>query len=359
MKKFVSLALAVMMIAAMAVTAFAAVDSIALDKDENGVVLGQSLLTPGATYKFPILIAKDGAENADFTEADMDGHKFEITVTKGAAAISTPKVVQEDGKYYLTFTTASAYGVTAVDTAVKVRYMSRNPLKELASLELSFSVGHSQVSDEAIDALSPGEALEISPSAPVLTAKQLEAFAKLNQYKAVTFAGSGWTFTGKVNNMNGLNLYTTQAPVMEIVRKYEDNQFKFLSFSGKPKFDEKGSLTIDVTDVEQQFDGQFFLYKYQDNRLYKLKFTYDEGAGTISFTPSDLGSYVITDKEITDVQLGGSGSSSSGSSSSGSSSGSQSGETNPETGAPNGFGALSAAALGMTVLALAVSVRKK
>ena len=365
MKKFVSFALALMMISAMAVTAFAAVDSISFDKDENGVVLGQDLLAPGTTYKFSVLIAKDGAVNSDFSKEDMEGHKFEITVTKGGSAITTPKVEDEDGKYYLTFTTASNHAPKATEVGVKVRYMSRNPLKELASVNLEFSVGYAQLDDSALESLEKGDTLEVPPSTPVVTAKQLEAFAKLNDYKAVTFSYGDWTFTGKVNDLGDLNLHSSQTPILEIVKKYDDNQFKFLSFLGKPKFSDKGTLTIDVSDVEQDFGGKFFLYKYQDNRLYKLNFKYDEAAGTISFNPSDLGRYFITDKEITDVEVGGSGSgSSSGNSSSTSGSSSSSGsqnsgsETNPETGAGGGLGAAAVVTIGIAALALTL-VKKK
>ncbi len=372
MKKFVSFALAVMMIAAMAVTAFAAVDSISFEQDENGITLGQDQLLPGTTYRFPLLIARDGGLSTNLTPEDLEGHRLDISVTKGSGVITTPKAEEKDGKIYLTFTTSAHYSVKAAEAEIKVRYLSREPLKELASVTTAFSVGNGQISDDALAGLEKGDALEISPDAPVLSAAQLEAFAKLNDYKAVTFTGSGWSFTGKVNNMDGLNLYTTQAPIMEVVKKFDENQFKFLTFASKPRFADKGTLTIDVSDVEQKFDGKFFLYKYQDNRLYKLNFRYDEGAGTISFNPSDLGSYVITDREITDLMLNGSGSSSSGSSSSGSgnsssasgssssgsSSSGSSSETNPETGITHPVSGAVVALLSVAVLSLAVTRKR-
>ncbi len=295
MKKIVSLALVVLMIATMAVTAFAAVDSISFGADANGITLGEGVLAPNTTYKFPVLIAKDGAENSDFTPEDLEGHRFDVTVSKGSGAISTPKIVEEGGKYYLTFTTYRNYSSKATDVSVKVRYLSRNPLQEIASVTTDFSVGYAQLPGSAVENLNKGDALQVPPSNPIVTASQLEAFAKLNDYKAVTLQYGIWSMNVKVNNLGDLNLYSTTAPIMEIVKKYENNQFKFLSFPANPNFGTKGTLTIDVSDIENDFDGEFYLYKYQDSRLYYLTSNYDEAAGTLSFTPSQLGSYVITD----------------------------------------------------------------
>lgn len=351
MKKILSLTLALIMMVAMSVTAFAAVDSIAFDADTNGINLHQSLLLPGITYKFPVLIAKDGAVNSDLTIEDMEDHRFDIRVTQGSQAISTPKVVEENSKYYLTFTTTSSYNTQATPVNLQVRYLRRNPVQEVATTQMSFSVGYETLSDTLLAGLIKGDILEIPAATPVLTAQQIETLAKINDYQAVTFAYGDWTYTGKINNLQGLNFSSTQAVIPEIVQKYSDNQFKFLSFLGKPKFDERGLLTIDVSDIEHDFGGQFFLYKYQDSRLYKLNFSYDENAGTISFRPSDLGRYAISNKEITDLTLNGSVNQV-GSNSSNASSSPSGGEVNPPTGAAEGLGFLAIFSLASLALTL-------
>lgn len=352
MKKILSLTLALMTAAAMSVTAFAAVDSIGFEADENGMKLHQSLLSPGITYKFPVLIAKDGAVNADFTAQDMEGHRFDIKVNHGGSAISTPNVVKEEDKYYLTFTTTGGHGAQATPVALQVRYLHNQSQQEVASTQMNFSVGHQGLSDTLLAGLIKGDVLEVPAATPVLNKQQIETLAKINDYGAVTFAYGDWTYTGKINNLSGLNLYSTQTPIPEIVQKYSNQQFKFLSFLGKPKFEERGLLTIDVADIQHAFGDQFFLYKYQDNHLYKLKFAYDQAAHTISFRPSDLGRYVITDKEITDLTLNGAGNPS-GAGSSGSNSSPSGGEVNPPTGASEGLGLIAVFSLAAIALTLA------
>lgn len=352
MKKILSLTLALMTMIAMSVTAFAAVDSIAFEADESGINLHQSLLSPGITYKFPVLIAKDGSVNSDLTTQDMEGHRFDIKITQGNSAISAPKIVEEEGKYYLTFTTTGSHSAQATPVALQVRYLRSSPLEEVASTQMNFSVGYTTISDTLLAGLIKGDILEIPAATPVLNAEQIELLAKINDYEAVTFAYGDWTYTGKINNLNGLNLYSTQASIPEIAQKHSENQFKFLSFLGKPKFEERGLLTIDVSDIAHDFGGQFFLYKYQDRRLYKLNFTYDENSGTISFRPSDLGRYAITDKEITDLTLNGSGSII-GSGSSHPTSSPSGDEVNPPTGASEGLGLIAVFSLAAIVLTLA------
>ena len=57
-------------------------------------------------------------------------------------------------------------------------------------------------------------------------------------------------------------------------------------------------MVIDVSETPEEFEGQYHLYRLLDDRLYYLRSDYDSEAGTLTFRPSQLGDYVITNREL-------------------------------------------------------------
>lgn len=370
MKKILSFGLAMAMTAAMAVTAFAAeIAGISFDfTDSNDNDWSVQSLVPNQEYRFPVLVQYGEEVPSHLTGEEMEGKRFTVTLEQGGTVVNTPTLEEEDGKYYLVVKTKANYAAKTSEVSFQVRLSDKSSGRELAKTQVELTVGFSKMPDEAFENISAGESFRVDNATPVITAKQFEKLAALNSYKAVTLSGDGWEYTVKVTDLSDRNLYSTHAPVNAILQKYENQEFKFLSFPGNPDFAVKGQLTIDVSDVEDTFDGEYYLYRYLDGRLYFLNSQYDEGNASITFSPSQLGSYVITNKKFSDVQVGGStgGSSSSGSSSSGSSSAgssnsgsssSGSGVQNPETGDNSMVGI--AAALALAALASAAVVGKK
>ena len=346
MKKILSFGLAAALAAAMSVTAFGAeISGVSFDFGAGGIDPSSQSLRPDEEYRFPVLVRYGEEEPSHLTGDEMEGKRFTVTLKEGGAAVNTPTFEEDGGKYYLVIKTKANYTTKITDVSFQVRLSDRSSGKQLAESQVELTAGFPRMPDEVFDGLTAGENLPVDNDTPVITAKQFEKLAALNSYKAVTLTGEGWRFTVKVNDLGDRNLYSTAAPITAIVQKYEDQEFKFLSFPGSPDFGVKGEMAIDVSDVESEFDGQFYLYRYLDGKLYFLNSEYDEGEGEVTFSPSQLGSYVITNEKLTDVQVGGSGSSG--------------GTQNPETGAAGVGGIAAAVALTALVSAAAASRRRK
>jgi hypothetical protein len=72
----------------------------------------------------------------------------------------------------------------------------------------------------------------------------------------------------------------------------------FYNFVATPTFDEKGTFVIDVSADVDNFDGVFYLYRYENGKLLKMNAKYDADAQTVTYTTDKLGAFFITNKEI-------------------------------------------------------------
>ena len=88
--------------------------------------------------------------------------------------------------------------------------------------------------------------------------------------------------------------------IKEISSKFEDQNFKYVSFPGGPSFYFTGTMTIDVSDEMEDFGGNFYVYRYLRGKLEKIDAVVDTEEETISFETKNLGRFVITDKELAD-----------------------------------------------------------
>lgn len=94
-------------------------------------------------------------------------------------------------------------------------------------------------------------------------------------------------------------LYNERA-IREVSSKFEDQNFMYVSFPGGPAFDFTGTMTIDVSEVMEDFGGNFHVYRYLRGVLEKIDATVDADNETVSFETKNLGRFVLTDKEIAD-----------------------------------------------------------
>lgn len=343
MKKALSLAMALAVAAAMAVTAHAAGDiklSFHFIGPGGEDMTTQSLL-PDREYRFPVLAQEEGESLAQLTEEGLEGKRFTAAVRKGSSAIQTPELETEDGKCYLVVRTKANYATKPTDVEFQARLIDKSSGRELGRTTAGLTVGFPAMSDSTIDNMAEGDALMVDNEAPIVTAKQFDKLAKLNSYRAVTLSGDQWEYDVLVTDLSARNLYATNAAFPEIVQKYEGAEFKFLTFPGAPDFGVQGELSISVADVEDDFDGVYYLYRYLGGKLFYLNSQYDEGEGTVTFRPSQLGAYVITDRKLTDLAVGGSGGPASG----GPASAGTGGDGNPDTGDHSAAGLALALAL--------------
>lgn len=310
MKRTLSLILAIAASMSMAVTAFAntaveskMTDGITFEKDANDIDLNNDvLLVPGKEYKFPISITIDGKKET-LNDDHLKSYSFRVENESGKTALDFFKIQKVDGKHVLNIKVKAGWPTKQTDVEYKVKLVNKADGKSISTHEVAFRTGYEFASDNAIADLKEGDTVHVDANRPVYSQKQLEKIAELNNYKKVTFTNGTWTYTASINDMGAVNFLNNESAIKEIITKYEDNDFKFVSFPGGPEFGSKGQVSIDVSDIEEDFDGKFFVYRYLNGKLSKIdaKFIADDSA--ITFDTTTLGRFVITDKEIKDGSI--------------------------------------------------------
>jgi hypothetical protein len=325
MKKALSIVMAGVLMMLVAMSAVAAEPTaISLGADSNGVNLDGALLTPGEEYRFPLNITLDDGTTRAFAESDLDSYSLRITNIAGADSLSSFKVSKIGGVYYLIVTVKAGWPVEQTVEEFAIKYVKKSNGNILSTIELEFDTGYATADDDYIASLAYGDYVQVDPDAPVFTEEQLDKIAKLNSYKKVTFTNGYWSYEVNVTDMGDINMLNNQNAIKDILLKYEENEFSFLTFPAGPQFGLNGTMTIDVSALADDFDA-YYVYLYDGYKLTKIASTYNDYEYTLSFTASSLGRFVVTDKEIKDTVVV-----SGGSSSSGSGSGTK---TNPSTGA--------------------------
>lgn len=342
MKKILSLGLAAAALLLLAVPAFGAGTTrmeirIRLTSDESDIA-GEGL-RPGREYRFPILVQYEDEVPSHLREAELEGKRLTASIQQGSSVLGTPKIEAEGDRCYLTVQTKPVYGTKPVQAELLLRLQDKATGQELSRDTARLEVGSLRMAEDAVAGIGEGEALPVDSSYPVVTASQFRQLAEKNRWRAVTLSGEGWEYTVNVTDLGDRNLYSTSAVLPELLEKYPGNAFRFLSFPGAPDFETQGTLSIDVEDIAGEFGGEFYLYRRLDNRLYYLKSQYDEESATLVFLPSQLGSYVITDRQLGDLELSGSGGN-------GRSATSGDASVNPETGDRSVTGAALVLAMG-------------
>lgn len=344
MKKITALIMALAMTASMAVVAFAEGETTGKDINISGDLEG-ALLTPGETYEYPVLIG-----DADITAEDLESYKTEVRITAGGSAIDSAKINEkEEGKYTLDVKVKAGWPTAQTNAKIRLRLLDKKTSKEISVKEISFKTGYKVMDDAYVNGLTQGEYITVDPTAPVITKAQLAKIAELNNYKAVTFTYGDWSYTVNVTDKDTINMLSNTNAIKEIMTKFENNQFKFVTFPAGTDFGVNGKVEIDVSAEMDDFDSKFFVYLYADGKLTKIDSKLDADTSTLSFTAKKLGRFVITDKEIKDtIVVEGSNNGT----------GTGTGNKNPNTGANDFVGVAAAMAVISLVAAGAVVLRK-
>lgn len=258
-------------------------------------------LRPGEEYRFPLMIRYEDEVPTHLRQEEGEGKRFSLAIQSGEEVILPPRIETEGGRYYLTVTTKPIYGTKTAQAEILVRLQDEKTGKELGRDTIRMEVGSPAM--KGVEDLPAGEALRVSNAAPVLTSDHFRCLAEKNDGEEVILAGPGWEYQVDVTNVTDKNLYSTAAVLPEVLEKYPEQEFRFLSFPGNPDFQAPGTLTVDVSDLSASYGGEFYLYRYLGDRLYYLRSQYDSENETLTFRPSQLGSYVITDREIGDMEV--------------------------------------------------------
>ena len=279
----------------LAVWAVAEVNGVFLGADQGGVNPGEDLLRPGEHYDFPILLARDGNAQYQLKDSDLDGRRLTVQTIKGKEAIENVRLWQQNGGYYLSVDTA-AEGITQeIAVEMRIRYAGEG---DSFNGSVAMEVGYETADDPQLYSLGEGEFVTMSNDAPVLSEKQLEHLAEINGHQAVTFTGAGWRYEGVVAGMDSLNLTWDNSPIEEIAELFPEHQLAFLSFPALPEFGTSGKLTLEAEELMEGWPEQLYLYRYAYGELFPLAFEEDREAGTITFRPSQLSRYVLSDQPL-------------------------------------------------------------
>ncbi len=305
MKKFLALGLAVFLLWAVPAYGADLRMEISLRLTSDGVDVTEGGLRPDEEYRFPILVQYEDEVPSHLREEEMEGKRLSVTVRQGGGLINTPRIETEGGRYYLTVRTRPLYNTGTQELELLVRLQNKATGGEISRDTARLEVGSLRMPSDVAESLGEGEILRVDNRSPVITAPQFRLLAEKNSYRPVTLAGEGWEYTVNVTDLGARNLYSTPAINRELVEKYPEQEFRFLSFPAEPDFGAPGVFSMDVSDAVQEFGGEFYLYRLLGNRLYYLKSQYDEEAGLLTFRPSQLGSYVLTHRELGSLELTG------------------------------------------------------
>jgi len=353
MKKLLSLGMAALMLLIAALPAYAADVTMDLSfrLEADGVDFTEQNLQPDREYRFPVLVRYEDEVPSHLREEEMEGKRFTASLRQGGDAVYPPTLEAEGGRYYLVVKTKPYYGTKAAQAELLIRLLDRSSGAKISEKTVELAVGSSRLPDESMGAVEEGEAFQVDNNFPVITKKQFQRLAEGNSYRAVTLAGDGWEYTVNVTDLGERNLYSTNAVSQDVLQKYPGQEFYFLSFPASPDFGVTGTMVLDVEDLTE-FDREFYLYRRLGSRLYYLKTQYDEEEQTLTFRPSQLGSYLITNRKLGDVEL-------SGATSGGGNAGAEGSDPlNPDTGSRQATGPAALLALAALVTGAVVTFKK-
>lgn len=356
MKKIIAMILALTTMGGMAVSAVAKegmaeaavnqTNAITFAYDENGIDLSTSpLLNPGETYRFLVKV-----NGNDMSAEQFNSFKFRYANEAGKRMIDSIKVEKYKSQYYLTIKTKANYNLTDVeDVSYEITVNdSKGEFQNISVPALNFQVGYRTMPDSSV---GDPDLVSISNDSPIVTEAQFEALNELADGREVLLAGNDWEYEVRVHGLKDTNLVYNNEEIGDIVEQYPENSFKFLNFPANPQFRANGTLRFHVSNEFDEYEGRFFVYQYQDGKLIKQNAELDPMNEILSLDTKGLGSFVITNQEITDGAVVQNNTSPADTSNTGS------GVSNPDTGA-NDFVGL-AAALAVVGAAGAAATYKK
>jgi hypothetical protein len=290
--------------------------------NKDGQIVGfETRLIPGKTYEYDIYhaTADTGGKASDIfaatssitplTKADI-GEKGQVQFhsVKGARQTIQSTKVKTKGNgpsatHYVEIKTREAYGTKTSDVEYELS-VNGVGAPTYAPAKISFKVGFPAMDDSLLDVGEEGTII-IENEAPVIMKDQFTEIAKSANYKNIYIESEedgNWSFKGKVAGMKDTNFYYDFDPDTDLLNKFPEQEFKFLSFRGGVNFPTNGEMRIDVSDVSDVFDT-LYPYLYRDGKLTSINGTYDASTSQLVFRTNHLGKFIITNKKITDSSM--------------------------------------------------------
>ncbi|MEE1394080.1 MAG: hypothetical protein U0K65_07945 [Negativibacillus sp.] len=306
MKKFVSMFLAVCAMSAMSVSAFAQqagavnVTSDQAMKLSFGEETFNQMLLPGETYTYPLYLEGEDGTLVPLSDELLKDVKLRAEKKGGKSAVASFQVEEKDNTYQLEVKTQAGWPTEQTEVEGAVKAVKRSNGQVVGTAEVELTVGYPTIRDEALSAAKADEYILFDNSAPVISEKQFQQLDRDVNGGKVTFTNGQWNYRVRISGQEAVNLLHNERAIKEVSSKFEDQNFKYVSFPGGPSFDFTGTLTIDVSDEMEEFGGSFYVYRYLRGALEKIDATVDLDEETISFETKNLGRFVITDREIAD-----------------------------------------------------------
>lgn len=272
-------------------------------------------------------------------DEEMDASVLKVTnkLTSGKDAVESVTVGKNDeGKDALILQLKENYGTKAVNVAgdIQLKHKNTNALVKTYSFDFTVQWKKAEIGADA--------ELEIvlNNDAPVYD------FASTNKNVTFSFSDVDAYYNVRLEDQADVNMHYTTKAIKSIVQANEDADLSFLQFNGNPAFDFNGTLVYNVSDM----DKTWYLYEVNsEEKLVKTKAEYDKEEGTLTLKTKNLGSYVISDKELKAVAASDNGA--------GDSSGSDK-EENPATGSVDFVNVAVALSVVSLVAAGAVAMKK-
>lgn len=306
MKKFVSMFLAVCAMSAMSVSAFAQqagavnVTSDQAMKLSFGEETFSQMLLPGETYTYPLYLEGEDGTLVPLSDEQLKDVKLRAEKKGGKSAVASFQVEEKDNTYQLEVKTQAGWPTEQTEVEGAVKAVKRSNGQVVGTAEVELTVGYPTIRDEELSAAKADEYILVDNSAPVISEKQFQQLDRDVNGGKVTFTNGQWNYRVRISGQEAVNLLHNERAIKEVSSKFEDQNFKYVSFPGGPSFDFTGTLTIDVSDEMEEFGGSFYVYRYLRGALEKIDATVDLDEETISFETKNLGRFVITDREIAD-----------------------------------------------------------
>lgn len=272
-------------------------DAFVFDADEDGAILGETILEPGEEYKFPAYVMISGQKVA-ITDELLDDYKFSYSRESRKAA-ETFEIDEYKGTYYLYVEAKDSTPTEEIELEYNIKLVDKSNNLSVFKQAVKFSYGYTEADGDYINDLDKGDEVEIDNNNPVITDDQFDKIARINDYKNVTLVGPSWQFTVNVTDESTKNMISSNAGIKEILSQFPDQDFKFYQFDGKPSFAATGTVELDVEDVVDDFD-HMYTYRYADGKLYKLNPTYNDDDETLVFRTRTLDTFLVTNEKIAD-----------------------------------------------------------
>lgn len=260
---------------------------------DGGVSAEISLLQPQEIYYFPVEFTQNGVLQP---LPARESEALTLTLQSGGKGIATAEVVAWDGISYVKIKTDNTRTGQQHSSSYLLSYHQGGQ-----RYEKSFTV-RTGLRPASIGHVTAGQDIAVKGHMPLYTVRQQMELARINGWRPVTFTGEGWQFTGTLTAKDVVDFTASTGSIPEVKRFLAGSEVFYLSFPGGGNFQD-GKLTIDVSSFAHRWEGPVYAYRYLYGRLYRVPARYDSENGTITLSITNLGRYVITDKQLPEATV--------------------------------------------------------